>query len=59
MSQSSDYYEHKLDEAQEREYALEDQIAKLKDRVQELEEKNRILMVQLEGINVSSPYHAI
>lgn len=64
MSQSADYYEHRLDEAQEREYALEETIAKLKDQIADLEDQNRKLMqdcqrlsIQLEGIAVSSPYH--
>lgn len=39
MSQSSDYYEHRLDEAQEREYALEDKILKLESEINDVKTK--------------------
>lgn len=51
MSQSADYYEHLLDEAQEREYALEEQIAKLKDKVNDLELENRRLLEQVRQLD--------
>lgn len=51
MSQSSDYYEQRLDEAQEREYALEDQIARLKDKVNDLEIENRRLLDQVRQLD--------
>lgn len=54
MSQSSDWYEERLDEAQEREYALEEKIAKLKEKVDELEIENRRLLEQVRQLDKSA-----